>query len=83
MKHTIWGEIMDLHPIGIKESTHEIVEGKRETPRQELRETYALVGAGIGEYLLGRWRADGEFLRGWQIALLAKLREVGVLDGGP
>ena len=70
MKHAIcimpfWGEIMDLHPVGKKKTTHEIVEGKREAPGNKLREANTLVGAWFGAYLLGRWSADSQLVLGW------------------
>jgi hypothetical protein len=83
MHNTVRGEIMDLHPVSKKKTTHKVVEGKREAPGRKLRKTYTLVGAWFGEYLLGRRRADGELFRGWQIPLLAELEQMGVLDGGP
>jgi hypothetical protein len=83
MHNTVRGEIVDLHPVGIKEATNKVVEGKREAPGHKLRKANALVGAWFGAYLLGRRSADGELLRGWQISLLAELEQMGVLDGGP
>ena len=81
VEDAVWGKVVQLHATGVQEASDEIMEGKRQAPRQDVHEDDTLAGArGRGYLVPGASHSAARRRR--QTAIGSQTGEMAVADGG-